>query len=188
MRQLVDDGDEVAAFHLGGLADGHALDHTILGGGDGCFHLHRLDDGDLSAGLNLVARLGGGVDHAGEWCGDVSLVGGVGLFYGSDRRFGVLVAHLHWADLAVDVENHVTHALFVRLTHGVETHHDLLEVGAIGGVLWEVVDDLFFAFGKTIEEGGIRQRLSVAVLAAELVEFLELLREQEAVQAGAALI
>ena len=50
------------------------------------------------------------------------------------------------------------------------------------------MDDLFFAFGKAVEEGGIRQCLSVAVLAAELVELLELLREQEAVQAGAALI
>ena len=182
MCRLVDYGNEVAAFNLGGLADGHAFDHAILSGGDGSFHLHCLNDGDLIAGLNLVARLGGGIDHAGEWCGDMSLVGRVSLFYGGDGGLGVFVANLHRANLTVDVEHDVTHALFIRLTHGVETHHDLLEVSAIGGVLWEIVDDLFFAFGKTIEEGGIRQCFRVAVLAAELVEFLELLREQEAVR------
>ena len=50
------------------------------------------------------------------------------------------------------------------------------------------MDDVLVALFQAVEEDGVRERLSVTKGAAELIELLELLREEQSVQGRTALV
>src|SRR5699024_6569192 len=79
---LANDCDEVAAFNLGCLRDGNALNLAVLGSRDGGFHLHCFDDSNLIASLDFVADLHGWIDDTREWRSNMAFVLRVCLFHG----------------------------------------------------------------------------------------------------------
>ena len=74
--RLVNDHDEVATFDLGGLADGYALDLPSLVAEMEASIFMASMTATWSLGLDLVASLHGGVDHARERRGHVAVVDG----------------------------------------------------------------------------------------------------------------
>src|SRR5699024_274419 len=115
-------------------------------------------------------------------CCHVPIIFRIGLFYGGGDRLDRVVTHLERANLTVDVEDDRAQSLFIRRAHGIEAHDHLLQIRTVIRTFWEQVDDALFAFGKPVEEVRVIKRLSIAVVAAELIELIPLLREEQAVE------